>query len=89
MHVFTIREGPTHVVHDGPGLLSGFYRAEFVDETGETLPRYLTDKGRAELLRLIDDGQREFSEAELEDVSVAPTLEALEERTDKEAGEGG
>lgn len=86
--MFTIREGPHHVVNEGPGLLSGFYRAEFVDENGEALPRYLTDRGRAELLRRVDDGQREFSGTELEELSVSPTLEALEERTDKEAGEG-
>jgi hypothetical protein len=88
MRTFTIREGPSHVAHEGAGMLSGFYRAEFVDENGEPLPRYLTDKGRAELLRRVDDGQSEFSKTELEEMSVAPTLEALEERTDKEAGEG-
>ena len=88
MHTFTIREGPSHVAHEGAGMLSGFYRAEFVNENGEWLPRYLTDKGRAELLRRVDDGQREFSETELEEMTVAPNLEALEARTDREAGEG-
>jgi len=88
MHTFTIREGPSHVAHEGAGMLSGFYRAEFVDENGEPLPRYLTDKGRAELLRRVDEGQREFSETEIEEMSVAPNLVALEERTDREAGEG-
>jgi hypothetical protein len=88
MRAFTIKEGPTYLAHEGPGLLSGFYRAEFVDENGEPLRRYLTDKGRAELLRRVDDGQREFSQTEIEEMSVTPSLEALEERTDKEAGEG-
>jgi hypothetical protein len=88
MRTFTIGEGPDHVVHEGPGPLSGFYRVELVDEQGERLPRYLTDKGRAELLRRVDDGQREFSESEIEELTVAPDLAALEARTDKEAGEG-
>jgi hypothetical protein len=88
MRTFTISEGPTHVVHEGPGPLSGFYRVELVDERGKRLLRYLTDKGRAELLRRVDEGELEFSEPEIEELTVVPDLSALEARTDKEAGEG-
>ena len=89
MSRYTIREGPNHVVLEGPSLLSGYYEAEFTDLNGERHTRYLTDKGRAEVLRRIDEGQREFSDEELQEWTVAPDIQALEARAGKEAGEGG
>lgn len=86
---YTLHEGPSHVVEEGPSLLSGYYRAEFVTEGRDRLTRYLTDKGRAEMLRLMDAGQRDFSEAELQELTVEPDIGTLETRTKQESGEGG
>lgn len=89
MTAYVLMEGPSHARHDGSSLLSGFYRAEFVrTPDGQRLTRYLTDKGRAKMLHRVDRGQHEFSEEELEEMTVAPDIEVLEARYDAEAGEG-
>ena len=51
--------------------------------------RFLTDKGRAEMLRLMDDGRRDISEEELSELTTEPDLAVLLDRMDREAGEGG
>jgi hypothetical protein len=89
MTAYMLLEGPSHVRHDGSSLLSGFYRAEFVRTPGgQRVTRYLTDKGRATMLRRVDGGQHEFSEEELGEMTVPPDMDLLEARYDAEAGEG-
>jgi hypothetical protein len=78
---------PGHVVdHDAP--IQGHYEIEVIAPDGESRRRFLTDKGRAEVLRLIDEGRREVSEEELEELTTEPDLGALLARMDREAGEG-
>jgi hypothetical protein len=85
---YRLVEGPTRVLDTGEGRLPGHYAAEFTSGHGASLLRFMTDKGRGELLRRIDAGQRAFSLAELEKLTVAPDLQALETRTEAESGEG-
>jgi hypothetical protein len=61
---------------------------EVVDADGRRLRRYLTDKGRAEVLRLLDAGRGALTEEQLTDLTVEPDLDVLLERMDREAGEG-
>jgi hypothetical protein len=88
MTIYTLGQEPRYVRDRGQSPLSGFYRAEFTTSRGDRLVRYLTDKGRAEVLRRMEAGQREFSEEELQRWTVEPDLELLEARTVAEAGEG-
>jgi hypothetical protein len=89
MTTYTLQDGPTHVTLQGPSLLSGYYSVAFTTDDGARMTRYLTDKGRATMLERIDADQRQFSEEELEEMTVEPDLKALEARFDAEAGEGG
>jgi hypothetical protein len=85
---YRIADEPSHVV-DGDGTpLSGHYEVEFVTDGGERITRYLTDKGRAALLRRMDGGQRVFSAEEVRDFTTEPDLDELVARTKREAGEG-
>ncbi len=88
MTVFSLREGPAHVVDDDDAPLPGHYEVEVWTADGEPLRRFLTDKGRAEVLRLMDEGARELSEEELHDLTTEPNLAALVARMGREAGEG-
>jgi hypothetical protein len=89
MTAYVLLEGPSHERHHGSSLLSGFYRAEFArTPDGQRVTRFLTDRGRATMLHRVDRGQHEFSEEELEQMTVAPDIHVLEARYDAEAGEG-
>lgn len=88
MELYEIVDAPELVPHEGASLLAGYYRAEFTDGSGGSITRFLTDKGRTEVLRRIDDGQRSFTPKDLEELTVPPDVAALEERMDREAGEG-
>jgi hypothetical protein len=85
---YILEDGPRYVRDNGPSLLTGFYEARFISDQGNRITRYLTDKGRAETLRRLDAGQRDFSDEELRELTVEPRLDALEARTEAEAGEG-
>jgi hypothetical protein len=88
MTTFRIEQEPTFVADAPEAPLPGHHEASFVDQDGGRLRRYLTDKGRAEVLRAIDDGRRALTRDELERHTVQPDLEALVRRMEREAGEG-
>jgi hypothetical protein len=79
---------PTNVADDGPAPLPSHYVAELTTSEGERVRRYLTDKGRAAVLRRMDEGQESFSRDEVEEFSVEPDIEALVARMERESGEG-
>jgi hypothetical protein len=79
---------PVHIRRDDGAPIPGHYEMEVVDADGRRLRRYLTDKGRAEVLRLLDAGRDALSEEQLADLTVEPDLDVLLERMDREAGEG-
>jgi hypothetical protein len=81
-------EGPEHVSAPEGTALPGYYRAVFVSDSGETLERYLTDGGRAEVLRRKGDSDPTLSSEELQEWTVVPDLAALEARYRAEAGQG-
>ena len=64
------------------------YEAAFAAADGAKVRRYLTDKGRAAMLRLLDEGHDTFSAAQIEELTVPATQEALLERTRRESGDG-
>jgi hypothetical protein len=88
MTAFGLRDGPVHVLDDDDAPLPGHYEIEVWPSDGEPRRRFLTDKSRAEMLRLMDDGRREISEQELHDLTTEPDLASLLARMDREAGEG-
>jgi hypothetical protein len=88
MATYRIEDEPTFIQDDGDGPLPGHYEAVFTRDDGERIERYLTDKGRAEILRAMEDGPAELSQETFETHTVEPDLEALLERMDREAGEG-
>jgi hypothetical protein len=77
------------VLDPDDGELPGHYRAEFRATDGSLVQRYLTDKGRARLLRWIDEGGKELSDDLLRDLTVEPDLESLVARMEHESGDGG
>jgi hypothetical protein len=85
---YVLVDGPGHVV-DEDAPIRMHYRATFSGPGGETIERYMTDGGRATLLDAIDRGKREFTSAELHEMSVPPDMDALLTRYDEEAGVGG
>jgi hypothetical protein len=86
---YVLTDGPTHVLDDKEAPLPGHYEAVFSGGSGNAAVRYLTDKGYAELLRLVDAGQRSFTPDELEWLSTPPTFEDLLATMQAESGEGG
>jgi hypothetical protein len=85
---YRIEDEPTFVPDEGGGPLPGHYEAVFVSENAEPIRRYLTDRGRAEILRAMEHGPAELSEEEFEEHTVEPDLDVLLERMDREGGEG-
>jgi hypothetical protein len=79
---------PVHVRNDDDAPIPGHYEIDVVGPDGASARRFLTDKGRAEVLRLLDAGRHDVSEQELGDLTVEPDLGALLERMDREGGEG-
>ena len=80
---------PVHIRRDDGAPIPGHYEMEVVSRDGRRLRRFLTDKGRAQVLRLLDAGQQELSQEEIADLTVEPDLDVLLQRMDREAGEGG
>ena len=85
---YVLENGVRHVVDDERSDLSGHYEATFSSD-GERVERFLTDKGRAELLRLVDAGQRSFTREELDWLTTPPSFDDLLEAMDGEGAEGG
>jgi hypothetical protein len=88
MTSYRLEGRPTSVRDEDSGPLPSHYVAEFTTTDGQRVRRYLTDKGRAAVLRRIDDGQHVFSPDEVEDFTVEPDIEALVARMERESGEG-
>jgi hypothetical protein len=88
MTEYRLEGTPTSVRDQGSGPLPSHYEAEFTTSEGERVRRYLTDKGRAAVLRRLDDGQRVFSLDEVRDFTVEPDIQALVARMERESGEG-
>ena len=85
---YRLLDGPRHVTHDDRSELPGHHEATFAPWDGEPFDRYLTDKGRAELLRSVDAGQRAFTSEELEWLTTEPTMEALLTSMAEQGAEG-
>jgi hypothetical protein len=88
MTTYRLDHEPTHVLDEGNGPLPGHYEVEFAAGGGRML-RYLTDKGRAEVLRRMGEGKREFTEDEVRELTVEPDIDMLVAQMEREAGEGG
>jgi len=85
---YRIEGEPRHVLDGEDAPVPGHYEAEFVAEGGERVKRYLTDKGRTTVLRILDEGSDRFSEEDLRDHTVEPDLDELVARMAAEGGEG-
>jgi len=86
--LFRLLAGPEHVLAPERSALAGYYRAVFSSDDGETLERYLTDAGHAEILRRQGAGDLTLSSEEFRQWTVAPDMVALESRYHAEAGQG-
>lgn len=84
---YRIVDGPRHVTHEDRKELPGHYEATF-ETGGERLDRYMTDRGRAELLRLVDAGQETFDREEMDWLTTEPTIDALRTSMAGEGAEG-
>jgi hypothetical protein len=83
-------EGELRFVRDDDSSpLPGHHEATFRTDEGAVVERYVTDKGRAALLRMSDDGRRVLDEHEFIEFTTEPTLEHLLAATEAEGGEGG
>lgn len=87
--VFVLARHPRYVRNAPGDALPGHYAVEFATELGDPFDRFLTDRGYAELLRLLDDGRRTFSAEELEALSTPPTIDDLLATMQAESGVGG
>jgi hypothetical protein len=85
---YELVDGPHHVLDEEQSALPGHYEAVFAPTTGEPLTRFLSDKGYAGLLRLVDGGQHSFTRDELESLSTPPSIEDLLATMQAESGEG-
>ena len=85
---YRLLDGPRHVTHDDRSELPGHHEATFAPSEGEPFDRYLTDKGRAELLRSVDAGQHAFTSEELDWLTTEPTMAALLASMAEEGAEG-
>lgn len=88
MASYRLEGAPTSVDDEGSGPLPSHYVAEFTTASGERVRRYLTDRGRAAVLRRMDGGQIVFSPDEVRDFTVEPDIDALVARMQQESGEG-
>ena len=79
---------PFHVRNGEEAPLPGHYELDVEVDDGRTLRRFATDKGRAEILRRLDDGLPAITQDELDDLTVVPDMNALVERMGHEAGDG-
>jgi hypothetical protein len=88
MPTYRLDDGPNHVMDDELDPIPGHYEAIFRASDGTSIRRYLTDKGRAELLVRLDEGDHEFSEDELGLFSVVADLDSLVATMEHESGDG-
>ena len=90
MNVTTYRleEKPVYVLDESNAPLPGHYEVKLSTKDGDRVRRFLTDKGRAAVLRLMDEGRREISFTELREFTVEPDINALLARMEHESGEG-
>lgn len=84
---YRIDDEPRFVSDEGDERIPGHYEIALSDDD-ERVTRYVTDKGRATLLAILDEGRRELSQQEFDDHTVEPDLDALVERLVREGGEG-
>jgi hypothetical protein len=85
---YELEDGPRFIEHEDGAPLPGHYEATFRADDGGVVERYVTDKGRAWLLRIVDEGRTTLSEQEFVDLTTPPTLEDLVATLDAEGGEG-
>ena len=88
MLTYRLEDGPKHVIGDARDPIPGHYEATFRASDGTSIRRYLTDKGRAELLVRLDEGDHEFSADELRLFSVVADLDSLVATMERESGDG-
>jgi hypothetical protein len=79
---------PVHVRNTEHAPIPGHYELDVEAGDGRTLRRFATDKGRAEILRRLDDGLPDITQDELDELTVVPDMDALVERMGHEAGDG-
>ena len=79
---------PFHVRNAEGAAIPGHYELDVEVDDGRTLRRFATDKGRAEILRRLDEGLHDITQDEFDDLTVAPDMDALLERMGSEAGDG-
>lgn len=88
MTTYRLDEEPRHVLDADDAPLPGHYEAEFAGSDGSRMLRYLTDKGRTQVLRSLAEGRREFTEEDIREHTVEPDLDRLVARMAGESGEG-
>jgi hypothetical protein len=86
---YRIRREPRFLRDDADEPLPGHYEGEFARGDGPPLRRYLTDRGRAEVLRLLEKGEHDLSQEDFDDLTVEPSMEALIARMAREGAVGG
>ena len=85
---YELVDGPRFIEDDDDAPLPGHYEATFRTDDGGVVERYVTDKGRASLLRMVDAGRTTLTEQEFIDLTTPPTLDDLLAPVEAEAGEG-
>jgi hypothetical protein len=85
---YRLEREPRHVLDGDDAPVPGHYEAEFIADDGERVRRFLTDKGRTTVLRILDEGSDRFSEDDLREHTVEPDLDELVARMAAESGEG-
>lgn len=88
MTTYVIGGEPAFVLHGDDDRIPGHYELLLSTSTGHRVTRFLTDKGRATILQIMDEGRRELTQTEFDDHTVEPDLDALLERVVREGGEG-
>ena len=86
---YELEDGPRFIDDGDDAPLRGHYEATFRTDEGEVVERYVTDKGRAWLLRMVDEGRSSLSEQEFAELTTPPTLDDLVAALAAEGGEGG
>jgi hypothetical protein len=87
--MYALVQHPRHVLDEAGDTLPGHYVVRFASVPGAGFDRFLTDRGYAELLRLLDEGRQSFSADEVEALTTPPTLEDLLATMQAESGVGG
>lgn len=88
MTTYRFGDEPTFVFHEDDDRVPGHYELGLSTNTGDRMIRFLTDKGRATILRIMDEGRRELTQEEFDDHTVEPDVDILVARMVREGGEG-